>query len=192
MASSRTAAQRRRARAMASQASRPRTVPSPRPEPQRVEDDDAVWYVPAKRWPAVLGLLICLAGLGVAAYLTWAHYHPTLQLACPENSVLNCEAVTTSAYSKILGIPVALLGLLFFAGMLPLQLPVAWRSPHPYVRMARLGGAIVGVAMIVWLIYAELFGVGKICIYCTSVHILTFLLFVVVVLGTIATSPEPA
>ncbi|HLI00194.1 MAG TPA: vitamin K epoxide reductase family protein [Acidimicrobiales bacterium] len=197
MATSRTAAQRRRARAIARESARPRGATPPLAAAGADLDDEGVyeedgWYVPARRWPWVVGTLLCVLGLGVAAYLTWVHYHPGLSLACPEHGIIDCAAVTSSEYSKILGVPVALLGLLYFVGMLPLQLPWAWRSAHPWVRIGRLFASIVGVGMIVWLVYAELFLIGKICIYCTSVHVLTFLLFVVTLLGTIATTPEPA
>jgi uncharacterized membrane protein len=37
------------------------------------------------------------------------------------------------------------------------------------------------MGFVIYLLYAELFEVGNICLYCTSVHILTFLLFVLTV-----------
>jgi uncharacterized membrane protein len=140
----------------------------------------------------VLGSLICVVGLGVASYLTYAHYTSAAALACPETGVINCAKVTTSSYSEVFGIPVAVLGLVFFAGMLPLQLPVAWRSRASLVRGGRLGATVVGIGMVFWLLYAELFKLDAICIYCTAVHVLTFLLFVNTVIATAATSPEPA
>ncbi len=142
------------------------------------------------RWPSVLGLLICVAGLGAAAYLTYAHYTSASVLACPATSFVNCAKVTTSSYSRIFGLPVAVLGLVFFAFMLPLQLPAAWRSHNPLLRAGRLGATVVGVGMILWLIYVELFRLDSICLWCTGVHALTFLLFVIVVLGTVASTAD--
>ena len=45
-----------------------------------------------------------------------------------------------------------------------------------------------------YLIYAELIEIGRICPYCTSVHILTFLLFCLIVFQFAARSPaaEPS
>jgi uncharacterized membrane protein len=143
-------------------------------------------------WPAKVGLVLTLLGAADAAYLTVAHYTSSAVLACPTNSVINCGKVTTSAYSHILGVPVAVLGLAFFLAMIPLQSPRAWRSDHPYVRVGRLGACVIGVVMVLWLIYAELFLIGAICEYCTGVHLLTFGLFVSTALGTIATSRQPA
>jgi len=145
----------------------------------------------SRRWPWLAGTLICLLGLADASYLTVAHYDAHVTLACPDRGFVNCGLVTTSVYSEILGIPVAVLGLVFFLGMLPLQLPWAWRSTRRSVRLLRLGGSVVGVGMVMWLVYAELFLIGSICLYCTGVHVLTFLLFVTVAFGTAVTSPEP-
>jgi uncharacterized membrane protein len=91
--------------------------------------------------------------------------------------------VTTSAESVVFGIPVAVLGLVFFVPMLVLSLPWAWRTPRRYVARARLAASVVGIGFVFYLLYAELFEVHYICIWCTSVHILTFLLFVVVATG---------
>ena len=43
--------------------------------------------------------------------------------------------------------------------------------------------SVVGIGFAFYLVYAELFEIQKICIWCTSVHVLTFLMFVLVVTG---------
>ena len=98
----------------------------------------------------------------------------------PEDQTFNCETVTTSAQSHILGIPVAVLGLLYFVPMLLLCLPVAWRSADRRIHLARLVLASIGVGTIIYLIIAELFLIKAICLWCTSVHLITFILFVIV------------
>jgi uncharacterized membrane protein len=185
----RSSAQRRRVKSMARQtAYNPKSYVDEPPEDDEWDEDD--FEVPAPRWPWIIGLILAVAGIGVASYLTYAHYTSASVLACPDSGgEINCAKVTTSIYSHILGFPVAVLGLIFFVGMIPLLLPVAWRSTNPIIRLGRLGASIVGVGMILWLIYAELFLIKNICIYCTAVHALTFLLFVVIALGTVATTP---
>lgn len=138
----------------------------------------------ASRWPAVVGLLLSLVGLGLSIYLTVAHYTTPTLLACPETGLINCAKVTTSSYSEILGIPVALLGLLYFVAMVPLQLPAVWRLPWPWLSRLRLALATTGIVMILWLIYVELYRLDAICLYCTAVHITTLLLFGVTAVGT--------
>lgn len=139
-------------------------------------------------WPWIIGLVISVAGLGVSAYLTYAHYTSASSLACPDTGLINCAKVTTSSYSHIFGLPVAVLGLAFFAAILPLQLPAAWRSTWAPLRLARLGATVVGVGMVLWLLYVELFRLDAICLYCTAVHALTILLFFSTALGTASTA----
>jgi uncharacterized membrane protein len=141
------------------------------------------------RWPAVTSLVLSLVGLAVAVYLTVEHYTSSTTLACPESSVINCQKVTTSAQSAVFGIPVALLGLIFFVVVLPACLPAAWRSRRPEVRWGRLAFTLVGVGFVVYLIYTELFTLNAICLWCTAVHVITVLLFAVVALGTASTEP---
>ena len=65
----------------------------------------------------------------------------------------------------------AVLGVVFFVVYAGLCAPPAWRSPEPLVRYARLAWAIGGVGMVVYLIYAELFEIDAICLWCSLVHL---------------------
>jgi uncharacterized membrane protein len=49
------------------------------------------------------------------------------------------------------------------------------------VRWARLGSVIVGMGFVLYLIYAELDQIHAICLWCTSVHVATFLIFTLLV-----------
>ncbi len=132
--------------------------------------------------PAV-SLLLCVLGLGVSAYLTYAHYTDVSALACPDTGTVNCAKVTTSSESKLIGIPVAVLGLAYFAAFVALCTPWAWRSPRRELSGARIAAAVGGVLMVVWLIYAELFRIDAICLWCTVVHAVTIALFAVVLVA---------
>lgn len=137
--------------------------------------------IPAARWRTVAALVLSLLGLAVSTYLTIAHFQGSHILVCVENSVVNCQKVTTSPESEILGIPVAILGLVYYLAMVGLNLPVAWRAADRRVHVARLVLALVGMGFALWLIAAELVIIGAICLYCTSVHVITFLLLVLIV-----------
>jgi uncharacterized membrane protein len=130
-------------------------------------------------WPVAFGL--SLAGLAVSAYLTAAHYTSNAILACSSSGTVDCARVTTSAESSVLGVPVAVLGLAWFAAMTLLALPLAWRSGRPWVARTRMLLAIAGMAFVVWLVYAELFRIEAICLWCTVVHVIAFGLFVLIV-----------
>lgn len=139
-------------------------------------------------WPprsaVVASLVLCVVGLGVSAYLTYAHYVDSDVLACPDSVTINCAKVTSSSQSEVFGVlPVAVLGLAYFGVMLALCLPLAWRSAASLVHRLRLAGVAAGVGMVIYLLYAEFFQIHAICLYCTAVHVVTVLLFMVVVLA---------
>jgi uncharacterized membrane protein len=142
------------------------------------------------RWAPPIALLLTLAGVGVAIYLTIAHYDTGVSLVCSSKGAINCEKVTTSAQSKVFGVPVAVLGLAYFVGMLPLQLPAAWRSADPRIRWGRLAYAASGILFVFYLVYAEAVIIKAICLWCTSVHVLTLLLFVLTGFATALSYPE--
>ena len=136
------------------------------------------------RWLQLTTFVLSIAGLGVSVYMTIEHFTGNTTLACSSNSVVNCGAVTTSPESMVFGVfPVAVLGLAFFVAMVALTSPWAWRSPRQEIALARLGSVIVGVGFILYLIYVELFQVGFICLECTSVHAITFLLFALIAMS---------
>ena len=134
---------------------------------------------PAVRRPRTSGawvtaLVAAIAGLGVSVYLTVEHYTQSTSFACPETAAINCLKVTTSKWSVIAGMPVAVLGLAYFVAMTVL---VALPSRAPVLRAVRVLGAAGGVLMVFYLVYVELFLVDAICLWCTAVHVLTLILF---------------
>jgi uncharacterized membrane protein len=132
------------------------------------------------RWLPRTALGLSLLAVGLTAYLTVTHYTDPAALACPDSGVVNCTLVTTSRWSVIFGVPVALLGLLWALGMTALTMPPAWRSESVWPGRVRLGGAGAGALMVLYLVYVELFRVGAICLWCTGVHITALALFGVV------------
>jgi len=132
------------------------------------------------RWVLVASLGLSLLAVALTAYLTVTHYTDPTALACPDTGIVNCTAVTTSRWSVLLGVPVALLGLLWALGMAALNSPWAWRSPVRWLAGLRLTMAVAGAAMVLYLVYIELFRVDAICLWCTGVHITAIALFGVI------------
>jgi len=64
--------------------------------------------------------------------------------------------------------------------MLGINWPPLWRARPPWVAPGRLALAVSGVCFVLYLLAAELFSIKAICLWCTGVHITTFLLFVLV------------
>jgi uncharacterized membrane protein len=140
-------------------------------------------------WIPWTTLALSIAGLAVATYLTYEHFTASTTLACPDTGVVNCVKVTTSKYADILGIPVAVLGLAFFAALTALSLPPLWRTPSPWPTRLRLTSVTIGVAFVCYLIWAELFQINAICLWCTVIHALTLLLFTLTTIHTALHDP---
>ena len=94
--------------------------------------------MPAARWLVLTSFVLSLVGLAVSAYLTIEHYTTTALLSCPDTGAINCVKVTSSTYSKVAGVPVALLGLLFYIGMVVLCSPKVWRMSQSFGRPSSL------------------------------------------------------
>ncbi len=160
-----------------------------------------VRFIPT--WLQWTTFVLALAGLGVSAYLTYAHYTEAALLGCAESGTVNCQKVTTSAQSYVFGIPVAVLGLAFYAFAVPVMSPWAWRLTwlgnstiarwvSDNLGVIRLASIFVGVGFVLYLLYAELFMIDAICLYCTSVHVITFILFALVVFAAAAWGLRPS
>jgi uncharacterized membrane protein len=117
-------------------------------------------------------------GLAVSTYLTIAHYTSPTVLACETGGLVNCERVTTSPQSTFLGIPVAVLGMVWFGAMLLMSMIGAW--DRATLHRTRIAWSVVGVSFMLWLVFAELTIVGAICLWCSIAHVFAFLVFLVV------------
>jgi uncharacterized membrane protein len=140
---------------------------------------------PAPLWLQLSTWALSLVGLGLSIYLTITHLHPAA-LFCSDKGLINCNAVTTSTQSKVFGIfPVAELGLGYYVFTAVLNSPWLWRMKRREVRWLRLASTVAGMGFVLYLLYAELIQIGNICLYCTGVHIVTFLLFVLIVCDSV-------
>jgi uncharacterized membrane protein len=131
-------------------------------------------------WVLATSLALSLAAVGIASYLTIAHYADPGALACPDSGVVNCALVTTSSESVVLGVPVAVFGLIWAVAMVCLCVPGAWRTRAEWVERARLIATGAGALTVVYLVYTELFRIGAICLWCTAIHVTALALFGVV------------
>jgi uncharacterized membrane protein len=97
-------------------------------------------------------------GLGVAAYLTYVHY-AGIEPICTGGG--GCEKVQTSSYAKLAGVPVALLGLAGYLGIL-----ASLRVPGERGAAITALLALVGFGFSLYLTYLELFEIDAICQWC--------------------------
>lgn len=146
---------------------------------------------PAPRWAAAVTLPLALLGLAISTYLTYVHYVEPRALSCPDTGIVNCTKVTTSPESMLFGaIPVALAGALYFVAVTILMLPAAWRATAYRLGQLRIGAVVAGIGMVCYLVYVEAVKVHALCLYCTAVHLVTFLLFVAVLSAWVAQPRE--
>ena len=127
---------------------------------------------------------LAILGFGVSAYETYAELSKTPLAGCPTggNGTFDCAAVLTSSQSMVFGVfPVAVLGLIFYAVVIAIMSPWAWRIQRREVGLLRLAAMVTGMGFVMYLIYAEVVQIQQICEYCTGVHIITFLLFCITV-----------
>jgi uncharacterized membrane protein len=112
-----------------------------------------------RRLRIAIGVL-CLIGIGVAGYLTYTHY-AKIKVICGSNG--GCETVQSSVYSKLDGVPVAVLGL---AGYIGILFSLAIRNEIG--RIAGFGIALVGFLFSMYLTYREAFTIHAYCYWCLS------------------------
>jgi uncharacterized membrane protein len=155
----------------------------------------------ASRWLVWTTWILSLAGLGVSVYLTIEHFSSNNLALCPESATFNCTKVTTSPESMVFGVlPVAVLGLAFYVFLVVANSPWGWRwntiriggLKLPSFGTVRVASMVVGIGFVLYLVYVELFQVDSICLYCSSVHILTFILFCLIVFDATFRHAPPA
>ncbi|HUX33122.1 MAG TPA: vitamin K epoxide reductase family protein [Gemmatimonadaceae bacterium] len=133
-----------------------------------------------------LRMTLTVAGLLIAGYLTLLHYDTDVPLVCSGGAFVNCEQVLTSASAYLLGVPVAVWGLAWFAVAFVLaRLSSRARAggEPAWLRAAGFGWVLAGTANVLWLVYQELGVIGKICAWCTAIHVVVLALLVIQVMS---------
>ena len=116
-------------------------------------------------------IVLALIGLGVAGYLTYVHYEE-IRPVCGLGG--DCVKVQASEWSKLAGIPVALLGLIGYAVIF-----VSLFVPGEEALIAGALTSLIGVGFSAYLTYRELFTIDAICQWCVASAIIMTLLAVV-------------
>jgi len=106
-------------------------------------------------------LALVVLGLGVATYLTYVHY-AGIKPACTAGQ--SCVKVQTSQWSKLDGVPVALIGLIGYVVILATLLA----RDREEARLATLGLTLIGFGFSAYLTYRELFSIHAMCEWCAS------------------------
>ena len=119
----------------------------------------------------LVAIVLATIGLCVAAYLTYIHYEG-IKPVCGLGG--NCEKVQSSEWSRLAGIPVALLGLLAYAAILATLF-----VEREQALVAGALFALAGFGFSAYLTYRELFSIDAICPWCVASAVIMTLLAVV-------------
>lgn len=107
-------------------------------------------------------LAIALIGFIDAGYLTVQYYQGTIP---PCSVVEGCEQVLTSSYSKILGLPVSLWGMIYYFTILVGLFGYLESRNQTFLRFALLF-TVLGLLFSLWFLYVQAFILQAYCLYC--------------------------
>jgi uncharacterized membrane protein len=103
---------------------------------------------------------VATVGLGIAAYLTIVHYTGGSPVCAISHG---CETVQHSRYAELAGVPVAVLGLFGYVGIL-----LSLLRDDEAARMVTALIALTGFGFSAWLTYLEIARIDAICIWCVG------------------------
>lgn len=148
-----------------------------------------LWHIGREQRPAWLLPLTALAGLGVAAYLSYIEL--TLSDAVC-GAVGDCNAVQQSAYAQIFGIPIGVIGIAGYAAIL-LTWGYGYRTHDPRASQLVFALALVGSAFSAYLTFLEPFFIGATCLWClTSAVVMLLILWLAAPLSPTKAARRPA
>jgi uncharacterized membrane protein len=125
-------------------------------------------------------VIISLAALGGIAISVYSYFHNQYLVTgtfCNLNETVNCDLVNRSAYAKVLGIPVALLGFIGYVFLLAGAV-VKWRNPADrfaswFLVVTSLGGVLFSF----YLTGVEAFVLRAWCVLCLTSQAFILLIF---------------
>ena len=139
----------------------------------------------------ILIFVLSLVGIAISIYLTSVHY-AKVPLVCSTTGLVDCASVLSSSYSIVPGttIPITIPGLAWCLAMAGLAF-AAWRlwPQRRDLRIAEFILSLLGMVSVLYLVYAELVRLHRICAWCTVLHVMILIIFLVTILNL--QEPEP-
>ncbi len=115
--------------------------------------------------------VLALAGIVVSSVSLRNHYATSATTYCDVGENFNCDIVNRSAYSVVLGIPVALIGIMGYVALLGLSTLYRAKAETPTILLI---ASVAGLGFALYLTYIEGFVLGVWCILCLSSLALIF------------------
>ena len=130
--------------------------------------------LPKTPWLPAVMLLVSILGFIDATYLTVTHY---TGVAIPCTITHGCDIVTKSAYAEVLGVPVALLGSVFYLVVFAILFLAIDNNSTKLLRLAgRL--TLVGFLSSLWFLFVQAFLLHAFCQWCIGSAVSSTLLFI--------------
>jgi uncharacterized membrane protein len=117
---------------------------------------------------AIVVTVLALLAFGLSSYLTWVTWQQSTVVGCTAGSMVDCDEVLASAWSKWLGIPVSLFGMLTYAAILALVWPAILMGGGAMTMLLALAMTAAGAGA--WFIGMQAFVLQHFCLYCLAVH----------------------
>jgi len=115
-------------------------------------------------WIETATAMLVALGLLVSLYLTWIKLTNNTA-ACA--GIGDCDAVNSSRYAEVAGIPIALLGMLGYLAIgCALVAEVRWPQANWSLRLGVFGMALAGTLYSAYLTYVEVAVLHAVCPYC--------------------------
>ncbi len=124
-------------------------------------------------WIPIVVLIVALAGFADAVYLTIEHYSNVI----PPCNIGGCETVLTSRYSQVIGVPVSLIGSVYYLFISVLLLVYLDTKKEIYLRIPFLV-SILGIITSLWFIFLMIFVIKAFCPYCAVSATTSTIIFV--------------
>lgn len=123
-----------------------------------------------RRVLAICVSVVAMLALGISAYLTYVTWSSGVVAGCSAGAELDCEDVLGSHWSKWLGLPVSLLGVIAYVGILVLAW-VAALKPGSFAETGLVTAALLAVGAGVWFTALQIVNLDSYCFYCLTVHL---------------------
>jgi vitamin-K-epoxide reductase (warfarin-sensitive) len=116
-------------------------------------------------------VLLALAGVVVSSASLYHHYGKDKTTYCDLGGSFNCDIVNRSTYSVVLGVPVALIGILGYLSLLALGTIYREKAETPAMLLI---ASLSGLGFALYLTYVEGFVLATWCVLCLSSLALIF------------------
>jgi len=119
--------------------------------------------------------ILAVAGILVSSFSLAHHYRTDKTTFCDFGQSFNCDVVNRSSYSTLMGIPVALIGILGYLSLLGMATFYRYKAETPGMLLL---AATLGMGFALYLTYIEAYVLATWCILCLSS--LTLIVFITV------------